>query len=435
MAQTKTLGNLQENQNIEDNYKGIKRSYLLNGLHTLRDELAYYNDPNKNLSEGLIGELSRKINRMARKLFKEINDKEAFKNFKNANYKNVFEKFDELSFQIEERIENLEYAEFDGLDEKSKAKKYKKSIIYFSKTEYKLTNKNKFNRRIAIKDNILGYSFVSPALLIVGLFTLYSIGFALFASLNVLKLKGAGLAWDFVGFDQYQKVISNPVFLKSLKTSIMYMVMVAPIQTVIALVLSTVLSSKLKGSKWFMIIYFLPTLTSSTALTMIFVRLFGHGGPMSSILGNDFTAKHILGLIAIMNIWSTVPMFMTTFNAAHSEVPKSLYEAAEIDGANPVKKFMLVTVPQLRPVISYVLLMGVIGTLQMFDQAFIIAKDKTIGADPNALITTSKYIFDVSFGKIGQDWGYASAAAVVFAAIILAFSLLASFISKGDKRS
>ena len=139
--------------------------------------------------------------------------------------------------------------------------------------------------------------------------------------------------------------------------------------------IASVLNSKIRGKYFFRTVYFLPTLTSSSALTIIF--MFSVTGPINMMLINagilpaggginflenpDFALK----VIMVMNIWSTVPQYTTMYLASLQNLPTSLYEAAEIDGANTLQKFTNITVPYLKPITTYVLLTGIIG-LQSF---------------------------------------------------------------------
>ena len=419
--------------------KNLKIDKYTNLIRNLRYQLEIYNNEETIVSYGLRKELYKKIIYIAKQITKKTKNKDKFKEFigdrnKKEDSLKSFEaiklRFKDLTNLFEDCKEEI----LNGIDEDDvNYSHYKKELNSYAKTNYSLSQKTKTAKVIRRRDFIAGYLFTIPALTFVSIFVLFSVIYALWTSLNIVQVYGNGLLWKFVGFDQYVEVAKSSLFKRSLVVSITYMGMVAPIQTVIALILSSVLASKIKGNKIFLVIYFLPTLTSSTALTMIFLRLAGDGGPLESILGRGFSSKHILGLIAIMNIWSTVPLFITTFNAAHSDIPKSQYEAMSIDGAGPIKKFFSITVPYLRPITAYVLMMGVIGTLQMFDQAYMIAKDPSIHANSRDLITTSKYIFDKAFGISGfaqNDFGKSAAAAIIFTSIILSFSIVSSFVSK-----
>jgi multiple sugar transport system permease protein len=214
---------------------------------------------------------------------------------------------------------------------------------------------------------------------------------------------------------------------------------VVPIQTAIALLMAAVLNSGIRFQNTFRTIYFLPTLTSSSALTMIFMFLFSLNGPINNVLVSlgfleapvNFINETDFALttIMVMNIWSTVPFFMTIYLAGLQDIPSSLYEAASLDGANAWQKLMKITVPNLTPVTNYVLLMGIIGCFQLFDQAYIISGGT--GGPNNATLTFSLIIYQYAFKTIGT-MGYASALAIILTVIIFTVSMLARKLNKEE---
>ena len=113
-----------------------------------------------------------------------------------------------------------------------------------------------------------------------------------------------------------------------------------------------------------------------------------------------------------MNIWSTAPFFMVIYLAALQDIPESLYEAAELDGASAIQKFLYMTVPQLRPVTSFVVIMGLIGTFQLFDQSYIFSGGS--GGPNNSTLTVVLLIYQYAFKNMGT-MGYAAALAFALA--------------------
>ena len=226
-----------------------------------------------------------------------------------------------------------------------------------------------------------GYVFLAPALLIIGVFIGISALFVVYLSFHKVNLFTD--TYTFVGLNNYKRLLTDEIARKALTNSLSFAAVVVPCQTIIALVIASVLNSNIRGKNAFRAIYFLPTLTSSSALTLIFMFMFSVTGPINMMLiktgilpvggGINFLndPKFALKVIMIMNIWSTVPQYTTMYLASLQDLPANLYDAASIDGANAVQKFTNVTVPYLKPITTYVLLTGIIGTLQMFDQAYI----------------------------------------------------------------
>lgn len=287
------------------------------------------------------------------------------------------------------------------------------------------------------KDALQGWGFLSPTLIIVGIFTLASILFALYISFHKVNLfKGT---YEFVGFDNYRRLFTDTKVRIALWNTFSYVIVVVPTQTFLALVMASVLNAKLKGQTFFRTVYFLPTLTSSAALTMIFMFVFSLTGPVNTIgesvgilkesinflQNSDFALKVIMA----MNIWSTVPFFMTIYLTALQDVPDSIYEAADVDGANSFQKFFKITIPYLRPITTFVMLMGIIGTFQLFDQAFIFSNGS--GGPENSTLTVALLIWRNAFGQ-NNTMGFATAIAIVLSLIIFTVSFIANKLNSSD---
>lgn len=282
-----------------------------------------------------------------------------------------------------------------------------------------------------------GVFFVLPAVVVIGIFVMLSIIFAIFVSFHRVNLFTGDMS--FVGMDNYKRLFTDTSSLRAFRNTTLFVAIVVPIQTFLALVMASVLNAKLHGRLQFRIIYFLPTLTSSAALTMIFMFLFSLNGPVNQIalslgllkdpinfLNN---AKVALQVIMAMNIWSTVPFFMTIYLAGLQDIPNSIYEAAEVDGANAVQRFLHITIPQLKPITTFVVLMGIVGTFQMFDQAYIFSNGS--GGPENSTLTVALLIYRNAFGQ-NNTMGYAAAMSITLASLIFIISFIAQRINKSE---
>lgn len=288
-----------------------------------------------------------------------------------------------------------------------------------------------------LREMFQGYAFIAPAVLVLLVFTIISVIFSVYLSFNKVDLFTGKYTWN--SFSNYISIFKDPRSLIALKNTALFAAIVVPVQTVISLVMAYVLASRdVKGKKAFRLIYFLPTLTSSSALTIIFMFLFNINGPINNFLiglGLYHTPinflqepQYALKVIMAMNIWSTVPYFMTIYLASLVDLPYSLYEAAEIDGASSFEKLRFITIPYLRPITTYVLLTGIIGTFQMFDQAYIFSNGS--GGPNNSTLTLSLLIYQNAFGQM-PTMGFAAALAVVLALIIFVVSRIAEKLSGG----
>jgi multiple sugar transport system permease protein len=124
--------------------------------------------------------------------------------------------------------------------------------------------------------------------------------------------------------------------------------------------------------------------------------------------------------IMLMNIWSTAPYFMVIYLAALQDIPDSLYESAKLDGANAWSRFLYITYPMLKPTTFFVVVMGIIGTFQLFDQSYIFSAGS--GGPNNSTLTLALLIYQYAFKNL--DMGYASALAVILAIVIMGATLI-----------
>lgn len=297
--------------------------------------------------------------------------------------------------------------------------------------------KYKKNKR-QLEEAIQGYIFLIPAAIIIFIFIILSIIFALYLTFNKVNLITHNYEWNH--FKNYLNILKDTQLLRAISNTAFFSVVVVPAQTIISLIMAyTLINKDIQFKKVFRLIYFLPTLTSSAALTLIFMFVFNQNGPVNSFLLNlhmidspinfindpDWTLK----VIMIMNVWSTVPYFMTIYLASLVDLPASLYEAAEIDGANALEKLRYITIPYLRPISTYVILSGIIGTFQMFDQSYIFSGGT--GGPSNSTLTVSLLIYQYAFGQNNQ-MGYAAVLAITLAMIIFIVTRIAEKLNGGN---
>ncbi|KXG43889.1 carbohydrate ABC transporter permease [Tepidibacillus decaturensis] len=293
----------------------------------------------------------------------------------------------------------------------------------------------KYSKR-ALGEAAQGYLFMSPTIFTLGLFLVAPILFAVFLAFHKVKLLG-GMDFQYLGLDNFTRFFTDQRALIALKNTGFYVLIVVPVQTFLALLLAATLNAGLKGQRFFRIIYFLPTLTSSAVLTLIFMWMYNQNGLVNQILSMfglptyNWVGDPKVALIAIMimNIWSTAPYFMVIYLAALQDISDQIYEAAEIDGANAIQKFWYITVPILKPVTSFVVIMGIIGTFQLFDQSYIFSGGS--GGPNNSTLTVVLLIYQYAFKNLGT-MGYAAALAFILAAIILIATLLQRKFSKEE---
>lgn len=229
----------------------------------------------------------------------------------------------------------------------------------------------------------------------------------------------------FVGIDNFSHMFfKDQYFWLVLWNTISYAIIVVVIQTFLSIILAVAANSANRGVGALKLIYFLPAITSSSAISMIFWMIYSKPGLLNQMLlmvgikGVDWLNNPGTALPAVMalNIWTTAGFFMVTFLAGLQSIPRELYEAADIDGATDVNRFWNITFPLLRPQILYVMIMGTIGCLQVFDQIYYLCGTNMRTA------TMAFYIYKNGF--FFGNMGYASSIALVLFAIILAVTVL-----------
>ncbi len=298
------------------------------------------------------------------------------------------------------------------------------------------------NKVFMKSQNKYGWLFIAPAVILLGVFMVYPIINSLYLSTTSTK----GIVSKFVGFDNYIKLLSDPIFLLALKNTLFLLVVQVPIMLCLALLLATILNDKtLKYRGIFRTAIFLPAVTSLVAYTILFKMLFAYDGIINTALMNihlisepipwlmdPFWAK--ITLILSM-IWRWTGYNMVFYLSAMQNISDDIYEAAEIDGASKIKQFFYITIPSLKPIILFTAIMSTIGTLQLFDEPMNLSQSgttaSTIGPD-NSLLTLSIYIYNICF-KYAPNFGYASTVSYVIVFIVAILSLI-QFKVAGDEK-
>jgi multiple sugar transport system permease protein len=311
-------------------------------------------------------------------------------------------------------------------------------------------------------------------LLLLGLFLIVPILMAAWVSVSDWTGKGSPFSGGvhFVGLENYKNLttvdgLSRSDFAMSLRNNFYYVILVVPIQTVLALVLAFVLSARLlKAKSFFRTAFYFPTVTSSVAITVVFLFLFSSSGVINGVIdqlggngpswfadprgvlhllldklnivnGNSppgWLLNHAtLGLswwewlagpsvamcaIIVLVIWTSAGGFMLMFLAALQDVSGEIEEAAFIDGANTWQRIRFVILPMLRPTMFLVLTLGLIGTWQVFDQVYV----GTQGGPAKTTLTPAYLTYQTSFKEF--QWGQGSAIAFLLFALIVVLTLL-----------
>jgi len=281
-----------------------------------------------------------------------------------------------------------------------------------------------------LRESLLGYAFIALPLVI---FFAFSVGPIIF-SVIVSFYKWGILTWrmDFVGLENYMKILDDRVFIVALRNTLLYTIVVVPSQTLIAMGLALLANQKIRGATFFKTTYFTPAVTSSVVISLIFFWLYMKEGLINyflsfiGIVGPNWlfatsppNPNYALLAIMMMNIWSTSGYYMVMFLAGLQSIPEVFYEAARIDRASRWQRFRYITLPLLKPVTYFVVVLSVIGTMQIFDQVYVMTRG---GPYYYSTTTVIYHIWNKAFRDFKM--GYASAIAWVLFAIIFVATMV-----------
>jgi len=311
-----------------------------------------------------------------------------------------------------------------------------------------------------------GWLFTAPVLIILGLFLLVPVLMAAWVSVSDWTGRGSPLASgvNFVGAQNYGQVLwsgglSERDFGTALKNNFWYVILVVPIQTVVAMALALMVNrQRLRGRGFFRTAFYFPSVTSSVAITVLWLFLFSTTGSVNAVISwfgakgpnwfnepagifhfgatsgpSALTDPTILGVslwdwiggpsvamtaFVILAVFTTGGTFMLLFLAALQNLSTDVDEAAMVDGANGWQRFFRVTLPQLRPTLFTVVTLGLIGCWQVFDQIYTGTR-----GDPSKTTLTPAYLsYQSAF--INHEWGQGAAIAFILFVIIIIFTLI-----------
>lgn len=268
--------------------------------------------------------------------------------------------------------------------------------------------------------------FILPALIIYLLFSitpfLYTIyySFTDYTDMNPINL-------HFVGLNNYIKVLQTPVMLAAIKNSVIYAILLTGFQTLLGLPLAFVLNQKLKSRNLLRAVFFFPAVFSSLIIGYLwnFIMSSSDFGLINNILHqlglgtlNFFTSKNALYSVILTQIWQWTGWAMVIFLANLQSISPDLYEAAEIDGANGLKKFMYVTLPLMCPSVKIVIVTGLIGGMKVFDIIYSMTSGGPGDATQTVMTVMMKKGISEGFYSTGSAFG------VCFFIIVLAISAI-----------
>ncbi|MEV1169898.1 sugar ABC transporter permease [Nonomuraea sp. NPDC049784] len=276
--------------------------------------------------------------------------------------------------------------------------------------------------------------FVLPAALYVVIFQLGPVLYGLvlsFSKYSPLKRSGP----EFIGLDNYRTLLADPEFGSALLVTGRYVLQVLPFTVVIALGLAMLCNRPFRGVGFFRTAMYVPHIVSLTAVSMIWLWIYSDNGVVNELFGMFGLPEQrwlvsedaALNAASAMRVWKALGSNMVLLLAGLQTVPRDLYEAARVDGANAWQQFRAVTLPGLRPMLTYVLAMDIIYLAQGFPEIFVLTQGGPYGST-----TTVNYLIYTEAFQYNQ-MGSASAMAFVLFAFIAGLSIISIRFSQGRK--
>ena len=289
------------------------------------------------------------------------------------------------------------------------------------------------------KRNFKGWLYLLPAMLFLGIFMVYPLIDVFIYSFEE-GYNSASQTYYGTGMYNYSYVLHDPYFLQAIRNTFILVVITVPLSTLLALLISVALSSVKALKKLFQTIYFLPYVTNTLAVGLVFMilfkktaysdglinlvlKLFGQG-PVDFIDG-PYLAKMLV--LCIYTIWIVMPFKVLILTSALASVNQNYYNAARVDGTSRFRIFIRITLPMISPTVFYLIITGFIGAFKAYSDSVAL-----FGTDLNAagMNTIVGYVYDMLYGNGGGYPSYASAAAILLFVIVLTITCINLLVSK-----
>ena len=289
------------------------------------------------------------------------------------------------------------------------------------------------------KRNFKGWLYLLPAMLFLGIFMVYPL-IAVFIYSFEEGYNSASQTYYGTGMYNYSYVLHDPYFLQAIRNTFILVVITVPLSTLLALLISVALSSVKALKKLFQTIYFLPYVTNTLAVGLVFMilfkktaysdglinlvlKLFGQG-PVDFIDG-PYWAKMLV--LCIYTIWIVMPFKVLILTSALASVNQNYYNAARVDGTSRFRIFIRITLPMISPTVFYLIITGFIGAFKAYSDSVALFDTDLNAAGMNTIVG---YVYDMLYGNGGGYPSYASAAAILLFVIVLTITCINLLVSK-----
>ena len=289
------------------------------------------------------------------------------------------------------------------------------------------------------KNNLKAWLYLLPAILFLGVFMVYPLVDVLIYSFEE-GYNSSSQLYSGIGFYNYSYILRDPYFLQALKNTFILVIITVPLSTGLALLISVGLSSIKWLRNLFQTVYFLPYVTNTLALGLVFMILFKptaysdglvnliinfFGGSTVDFIDGPYWAKMLV--LCIYTIWVVMPFKILILTSALASVNRDYYNAARIDGTSPFRIFRKITLPMISPMLFYLVITGFIGAFKAYSDAVALFGTKLNVAEMNTIVG---YVYDMLYGDGGGFPSYASAAAIVLFAIVLTVTCINLLVSR-----
>ena len=289
------------------------------------------------------------------------------------------------------------------------------------------------------KNNAKGWLYLLPAILFLGVFMIYPL-IDVFVYSFEEGYNSASQTFFGIGLYNYSYVLHDPYFLQALKNTFLLVIITVPLSPGLALLISAGLSSIKKLRNLFQTVYFLPYVTNTLAVGLVFMILFKKtaytdglvnlminwfGGKSVDFIDGPYWAK--MFVLCFYTIWIVMPFKVLILTSALASVDQNYYNAARIDGTSKVRIFTRITLPLISPMIFYLVITGFIGAFKAYSDAVALFGTDLNAAEMNTIVG---YIYDMLYGNSGGYPSFASAAAIILFAIVLTITCINLIISK-----
>lgn len=289
------------------------------------------------------------------------------------------------------------------------------------------------------KNNLKAWLYLLPAILFIGAFLVYPLIDVLIYSFEE-GYNSASQTYFGVGFYNYGYVLRDPFFLQAIKNTLILVFITVPLSTALSLAISAALASIKKLRELFQTVYFLPYVTNTLAVGLVFMILFkptaysdGLVNLFLSLFGVDpidfidgpYWAKMLT--LCLYTVWIVMPFKILILTTAIASVKQDYYNAAMIDGTSKWRTFYKITLPMISPSLFYLIITGFIGAFKAYSDAVALFGTNLNVAEMNTIVG---YVYDMLYGEGGGYPSYASAAAIVLFVIVLTITVINLLVSK-----